>query len=165
MRYRVTHRSAAAQPGLTQVLAAMNRILLLLIALFIASCANTGISVVQDNSSLNRRILGTWQSVDEQTGEVQSESTYTSDGQVRGFTTRGTRYSDGTVKTEQIKMHANWRISDGILVLDQVNSEQLGLFPPNRSLQYRIESLTPTDVIFIDLSNGDSLHRRRQPGG
>ncbi len=110
-------------------------------------------------------MLGTWQAVDSPTAtSVNGEATFTPDGKAVGYTTATYVYGDGSTSDVKVAMKFQWKIENGIIVLDHFESDPHGFIPATQVRRFEIQSMNDTGAVFKDLSDGEPVYRRRKAG-
>lgn len=110
-------------------------------------------------------MLGTWQAVDEPTStQINGEATFTPDGKAVGYTTATYVYGDGSTSDVKVALKFNWKIVNGIITLDQFESDPGGFVKNSLIRNFEIKSMNDTGAVFKDLADGQEVYRRRKPG-
>lgn len=110
-------------------------------------------------------LLGTWQAVESPTATtIDGEATFTPDGKAVGYTTATYLYGDGSTSDVKVSMKFNWRIVNGVIILDQFESDPAGFIKNTLIRRFEIKSMNDTGAVFKDLADGQEVYRRRKPG-
>lgn len=110
-------------------------------------------------------LLGTWQAVDTpEATTINGEATFTPDGRAAGYTTATYAYQDGTTSDVKISMNFRWRLENGVVILDQFDSDPPGFIKKTQVRRFQIVSMNDTGAVFKDLDDGQEIYRRRKPG-
>lgn len=110
-------------------------------------------------------VLGTWQAVDNpESTTINGETTFTPDGKAAGYTTATYLYGSGNTKEVRIGLKFNWKIVDGVLILDHYESDPPDFFPKTHARRFEIKSLSATGAVLRDLIDDQEVYRRRKPG-
>jgi len=109
-------------------------------------------------------MLGTWQAVDDpQATAINGEATFTPDGRAVGYTTATYVYQDGATSDVKVSMNFRWRIEQGVVILDQFESDPPGFIKKTLVRRFEIKSMNDTGAVFKDLDDGQEVYRRRKP--
>lgn len=110
-------------------------------------------------------LLGTWQAVENPTATViDGEATFTPDGKAVGYTTATYVYGDGSTSDVKVAMKFNWKIVNGVIILDQFESDPSGFIKSTLIRRFEIKSMNDTGAVFRDLADGQEVYRRRKAG-
>ncbi len=110
-------------------------------------------------------MLGTWQAVDSPSAtEINGEATFTPDGKAVGYTTATYVYADNSTSDVKIAMKFQWKIVNGVIILDQFDSDPAGFIKSTLIRRFEIKSMNDTGAVFKDLDDGQEVYRRRKPG-
>lgn len=110
-------------------------------------------------------LLGTWQAVDSPDATaINGEATFTPDGRAVGYTTATYAYQDGSTSDVKVSMSFRWKIKDGVIILDEFDSDPPGFIKKTQVRRFEIKSMNDTGAVFKDLDDGQEIYRRRKPG-
>lgn len=134
----------------------------LALALLIPAPAFAGSAANANDASWREALLGTWQAVESPTAtQVKGMFTLTPDGKSVGYTTANITFRDGTSNDIKVNLNSQWKLENGVLTFDKVQSDPQGFIPSGHVKRFQIKSITPTGMVIKDLSDGEELYRRK----
>lgn len=109
-------------------------------------------------------MLGTWQALENpESTVIDGEATFTPDGKATGYTTATYLYADGKTSDVKVAIDFRWKIVDGVIILDQFESDPPGFIKKTQVRRFEIRSMNDTGAVFKDLDDGQNVYRRRKP--